>query len=137
MPSKFFDQIEKEVPKYLEIFASKSLDIIEQIHLSLAESGMTQKDLASSLGKSESEISKWLSGGHNITLKTIAKIEDALDDEIIVTPKKASERFELIRYEDRLKLKNILADKKLHIHSRTKGRIHKNRDDFSKFKPLF
>jgi transcriptional regulator with XRE-family HTH domain len=35
------------------------------------------------LGKSEAEISKWLSGLHNMELKTIAKIENALDEEVL------------------------------------------------------
>jgi transcriptional regulator with XRE-family HTH domain len=34
-----------------------------------------QKDIASNLGKHESEISKWLSGEHNLTLKSIIKLE--------------------------------------------------------------
>ena len=44
---------------------------------------MEQKDLAKALGKNESEISKWLSGSHNFTLKTIARIEDVLGDKLL------------------------------------------------------
>lgn len=40
---------------------------------------MTQKDLANLLGKKESEISKWMTGTHNFTLRSIAKIEKALN----------------------------------------------------------
>ena len=46
---------------------------------------MTQKNLADMLGKKESEISKWMSGTHNFTLKTIAKIESVLNVCIINT----------------------------------------------------
>jgi len=38
------------------------------------------------LNKSNAEISKWLSGQHNLTVKSIAKIEEALGEEIITTP---------------------------------------------------
>jgi transcriptional regulator with XRE-family HTH domain len=39
--------------------------------------------LARALGKSESEISKWLTGLHNLELRTIYKIEIALGEDVI------------------------------------------------------
>ena len=47
-------------------------DYIERL---LIENRLEQKGLAEKLGKSEAEISKWLSGTHNFTLRSIAKIE--------------------------------------------------------------
>ena len=41
----------------------------------LSDKGLKQKDLADKMGKSEAEVSKWLSGTHNFTLRSIAKIE--------------------------------------------------------------
>ena len=38
------------------------------------------------LNKKESEISKWLSGTHNFEIKTIAKIESVLEENIIQVP---------------------------------------------------
>jgi hypothetical protein len=35
------------------------------------------------MSKRESEISKWLGGGHNFTIATIAKIEVALGEDIL------------------------------------------------------
>ena len=43
----------------------------------------TQRDLAKMLNKSESEISRWLTGLHNLELKTIYKIEESLNVDII------------------------------------------------------
>lgn len=48
---------------------------------------LTQKDLATKLGKSEAEISKWMRGTHNFTISTIKKIEVALDCEILSVKK--------------------------------------------------
>jgi len=48
--------------------------------------GMSQRDLARALGKSELEISKWLTGLHNLELKTIARIEEVLGEEILSVP---------------------------------------------------
>ena len=52
----------------------------------LSDKGLKQKDLADKMGKSEAEISKWLSGSHNFTLRSIAKIETVLDVKIIEFP---------------------------------------------------
>jgi len=40
-------------------------------------------ELAVRLKKKDSEISKWLSGRHNFTLKTIAQLEENLQTSII------------------------------------------------------
>jgi len=67
-------------------YVSHNVDIAEQIHAILEKLGWSQKDLAIKLNKSNAEISKWLSGQHNLTVKSIAKIEEALGEEIITTP---------------------------------------------------
>jgi len=90
MPSKFFDIALKKRSKHSKIFVDKSLDIVVQIHEIMERKGKTQKDLANALGKKESEISKWLSGWHNLTIKTIAKIEAVLGEDIIIIPMKIS-----------------------------------------------
>jgi len=44
---------------------------------------MTQKDHAKRLGKTETEVSRWLSGTHNLSLATVCKISAALDAEVV------------------------------------------------------
>lgn len=89
MASKYFDKVIAKQKPETKIFVSKYLDIVERIHQILAAKGLTQKDLAQRLDKRESEISRWLSGSHNLTLKSIAKLEAALGAEIITVPKTA------------------------------------------------
>lgn len=60
-----------------------SFSIAERISDILKSRNLTQKDLAHRLGKRESEISKWLTGRHNFTMQTIARIETALGCKII------------------------------------------------------
>ena len=77
---------ETKGPEDIERFVQKNLDISQQVYTYLEEKGWSQKDLAKALGKSEAEISKWLSGTHNLTLRSIAKMEAILGKDIILTP---------------------------------------------------
>lgn len=62
-----------------------AVQIANRVYELLEEKGMSQKDLAKKLGKTETEVSRWLSGTHNLTIATIAKLAVALDDDIITT----------------------------------------------------
>lgn len=78
-----FDRIAKRTPESTKKYVAKSLDIAARIRTILNEQGKTQRDLAKLLEKSESEVSRWLTGMHNFELETIAKIEAVLSEEII------------------------------------------------------
>jgi transcriptional regulator with XRE-family HTH domain len=90
MKSKIAQQVIDETPEDVKIFVRKYGDIVVRIHQILRENGVSQKMLAEQLQKSPSEISKWLSGGHNFTLKSLAKLEAELGKEIIYVPKRDS-----------------------------------------------
>lgn len=87
------DFFNEKGPEEVESFVDKNVDIALQVMSILKRKAWTQKDLAKKLGKSESEISKWLSGVHNLTLKSIAKMEAVLEEDIIITPKKAEKKY--------------------------------------------
>lgn len=87
MKKDAFDRIAARTPKDSKIFVSKSLDVADRIDAIMKKQGKSQKDLAKLLNKTPSEISKWLSGSHNFTLKSIAKIEAVFDCVILETPK--------------------------------------------------
>ena len=74
------------------IFVRKNLAISEQVEALRKEKGWTQKELAQKLGKTESEVSRLLSGMHNLTLKSIAKLEAELGSDIITTPLEISKK---------------------------------------------
>ncbi len=67
-------------------FVDHSFAIADQIRLVLRQQGLTQRDLATRLDKKESEVSRMLSGMHNFTLRTIARLEAALGAKLITTP---------------------------------------------------
>lgn len=76
----------------IEKFIDKNLQVTEKIRLALDAKGWKAADLAAAMGKSPSEVSKWLTGMHNLTLKSIVKMETALGIELIHTePVKAYE----------------------------------------------
>jgi len=56
---------------------------VVRINEILQEKGYTQKDLAAKMNKKPSEINKWLKGNHNLTLKTLAKLEAELGEPLI------------------------------------------------------
>ena len=78
-----FDRILSRTPEATKRTIDKNLAIANRIIEVLKEQGKSQRDLARALGKSESEISKWLTGLHNLELRTIYKIEAALGEEVI------------------------------------------------------
>lgn len=88
MRSKIAKQIQDETPAAVKIFVKKYAEIVMRVHQLLREQGLTQKDLAERMEKTPSEISKWLGGNHNLTLRSIARLEAELDADIIRVPRK-------------------------------------------------
>ena len=60
-----------------------SFAIVDRINLLLKEKGMTQRELAEALGKKEAEVSRWMRGTHNFTIRTLVKISNVLGTQII------------------------------------------------------
>lgn len=84
--NKLFEEILQQTPSDVAQFGDKSMDIADQIIAILKAKGWSQKKLADALGKKESEISKWLSGTHNFTLRSLTKMEAILKEDIVVAP---------------------------------------------------
>ncbi len=66
-------------------FIDKNLDIVDKVHTVLKERNLSKADFAKLLEKKPSEVSRWLSGMHNLTLKSIIKMEQALGIDLIYT----------------------------------------------------
>ncbi|MFM8347842.1 MAG: multiprotein-bridging factor 1 family protein [Bacteroidota bacterium] len=78
--------IRLRVTPEIKQFLHHSFSIVDRINDIMEMKGISQRTLAGRMGKQESEISKWMSGTHNFTLKTIAKLEIALGEAILVEP---------------------------------------------------
>ena len=75
-----------DIPESTRRHVRKSIDIADRISMILESQGKNQKDLAEALGKSESEVSKWLGGQHNFTIRTLTAVEAALDENVFIVP---------------------------------------------------
>ena len=84
MTNPIMEEVRK---RYLTPEVQKQVDlqvmIANRIYDLLKQKGMTQKDLAQRLGKTETEVSRWLCGTHNLTIATLAKVACVLDDDLI------------------------------------------------------
>lgn len=83
MKNKRLEDRRKRISKDIDIYVERSFQIVDRIYQILSEQGKDQKSLAKALGKSESEISKWMTGTHNFTLKSLSKIEAVLGQPVL------------------------------------------------------
>ncbi len=88
MRSKVFQRILDNTPKDVDIFVDWYADLVVRINQLLLENNISKKQLADKLDKKPSEISKWLSGEHNFTLRSLAKLSAELGEPLLEVPKK-------------------------------------------------
>jgi transcriptional regulator with XRE-family HTH domain len=86
MRSKVAERILAKTPEETKIFARLYGDLIVHINRIIKEKGYSHKSLADKMEKSPSEIHKWLSGEHNFTLRSIAKLQAELGEELLIVP---------------------------------------------------
>jgi transcriptional regulator with XRE-family HTH domain len=91
-----FARILNRIKPENKIFVDLNLEISRQVRHYLKSHGeiRTQKQLAERLQKEESEISRWLSGLHNLTLDSISKLTAAIGEDIILTDLQARAKYQ-------------------------------------------
>lgn len=63
--------------------ARLSFQISNRLDSLMQSKGLSKKQLADAIGKRPSEITKWLSGEHNFTISTLAKLSSYFGEPII------------------------------------------------------
>ncbi len=86
MRSKIAQRILDKTPSEVKIFVRMYADVVIRVNELIEKKGITKKELAEGMNKKPSEISKWLNGTHNFTLKSLAKLEAELGEPIIQIP---------------------------------------------------
>lgn len=88
------NEIRETISPEMKMQIELSVAIANRIYEILEEKGMSQKDFARLMGKTETEISRWLSGTHNMTLATLCKISIALGENLLEVPANQGELVE-------------------------------------------
>ena len=83
---EWFNKKVSEVPAAIKTEVELSASIIARIDAILKEKGMTQRDLARKLKKSDAVVSRWTTGFPNLTLRSIAELSVALGEPLIIIP---------------------------------------------------
>ena len=76
--AQLFDECLATVSNDVKLELDMSFALADKIDMTLKEKNISQKQLANKMGKTEAEVSRWLGGTHNFTLRTIAQISDTL-----------------------------------------------------------
>ena len=81
-----YQQALLDIPDDVKREVALSYAVADRLYDLIREAGMTQKEFAKKMGKSESEVSVWLTGRHNFTLRTLAKVSSVLKADIVSVP---------------------------------------------------
>ena len=84
--NKIMDEIRSTISPEMKMQMEMSVAIANRIYDILEAKGMSQRDFARLMGKSENEVSRWLSGTHNLMMATLCKIAVALGQDIVTVP---------------------------------------------------
>ena len=76
---EIFDELPREKREETRL----SFAISNRIDTLMRQRGLNRKQLAEALGKRPNEITRWLSGEHNFTLATIAKLSTFFGNPIV------------------------------------------------------
>lgn len=80
---KTLEQMLGPIPEELKREVDLSFEISDRIYALMTEKGLSKRQFADAIGKRPSEITKWLSGQHNFTISTIAKLSTFFNQPII------------------------------------------------------
>jgi transcriptional regulator with XRE-family HTH domain len=87
MKSKTVERLLNNTPEDVKIFVDLYADLVVRINQILRDKKLSQKELAERLDKKPSEISKWLNGDHNFTLRSLSKLQAELGETLLEVPK--------------------------------------------------
>ena len=81
--NNLFRECLSQIPQQVRREFDFIFSVTDKIVSVMEKKGVSVADLAAKLHKSESEISKWLTGRYNFTLKELMKISEVLGEPLI------------------------------------------------------
>lgn len=86
MMDNVFKEMLAEVPAEIKAEMDLSFAIAIRLDALIKEKGLSKKEFAEAIGKRPSEVTKWLSGQHNFTLRTLALLSTFFGETLVVVP---------------------------------------------------
>lgn len=98
MSLNVFDRLIATVPEQEFVESDIAFRIAQRIDFLMRKNHLSKSDLAKGLGKDPAQISRWMSGVHNFSVKTLAELEVFFKEQILVSPTETSEIAEYTQY---------------------------------------
>lgn len=81
-----FDEMVANIPSEIKTEVDLSFAIATRLDALIKGKGLSKKEFAEAIGKRPSEVTKWLSGQHNFTLRTLAMLSTFFGETLVVVP---------------------------------------------------
>ena len=78
-----FKQMLATVPADIQQEVDLEFAISNRINELMVQRGLTKLEFAQALGKRPSEVTKWLSGQHNFTIRTLLTLSDFFGESLV------------------------------------------------------
>ena len=78
-----FKEMLSDVSAEIKAEVDLSFAIAERLESLIKEKGLSKKEFAEAIGKCPSEVTKWLSGQHNFTLRTLAMLSTFFGESLV------------------------------------------------------
>jgi transcriptional regulator with XRE-family HTH domain len=98
MALNVFDRLLDSIPKNEERESNISFRIAQRIDFLMRQKHLSNSDLARGMNKEPAQISRWMSGNHNFTIKTMAELEVFFGEAILISPTANEEIAEYTQY---------------------------------------
>lgn len=98
MALNVFDRLIQAIPEQELVESDIAFRIAQRIDFLMRKNNLSKSDLARGLDKDPAQISRWMSGVHNFSLKTLAELEVFFKEQILVSPTETLETAEYTTY---------------------------------------
>ena len=78
-----FKEMLSDVSAEIKAEVDLSFAIAERLESLIKEKGLSKKEFAEAIGKRPGEVTKWLSGHHNFTLRTLAMLSTFFGENLV------------------------------------------------------
>ena len=120
MASNIFNEILNTISEHELAESDIAFRVAQRIDFLMHKTNTSKSDLARGLDKDPAQISRWMSGEHNFSIKTLAQLELFFKDPILISPTAAEDIAEPHQDELRAAAREALA----HNFRQALGRAH-------------